>query len=513
LLANVKPRKEFFIKIEDPVKFKTALEILKDLKKSIPSFDFYVDKKFINILVLGDLQFDYIKDNLENLIEFKVLGSKVKGIITINKMSKGNFNSAKVRLIPRFKNKLTISRKGTKEIKMHDMMGASTAYAAFHLDGLHVDILRGKNEDNIAQAIVKAIEKVKLIKVIPHQDVIVKVENYNNIYALLEKYDIEILYQSQANIFFLQVKNKEFESFFNSLMKVSKGKADIKLFKFDQDERILAVDPGTRHFGFCLIERGELPSLWYVNLKTKIENIKSLSSAKDHIKSELDLFLENEKEIINKIFVGNGPGADFIIDFLIDYFNIPCENNECLIRNLDAQSVNSMDSNNKKLQFNPPEIYIVDEFKTTKEALFHLQQGKLVSEVKSKGFVDHAIAALLIARKGIKGEVVNIEKKPMKQLYDYVVDNYAGTYSFSSIHNVNNIYDLQPGMHLRVRDSSKLDSNLNEGEIITFTGFGSSYNSLHANTLSGNKIIVKFQANTRVKKDFFSIFTPVKERT
>ncbi|MEJ2249167.1 MAG: GTP-binding protein [Candidatus Lokiarchaeota archaeon] len=204
LLSEIKPRKEFFITIEDPVKFKTALDILGDLKKEVPSFDFYVEKKEINIMVLGDLQFDYIKNNLENLIELKVIGSKIKGIITINKMSRGSFNSARVRIVPRFKDKLTISRKGNKEIKMHDMMGASTAYAAFHLDGLHVDILRGKSEDDIAQAIAKAIEKVKLIKIIPHQDVIVKVENYKDIYALLEKFDIEILYQSQANIFLAQ---------------------------------------------------------------------------------------------------------------------------------------------------------------------------------------------------------------------------------------------------------------------------------------------------------------------
>ncbi|MEJ2276708.1 MAG: hypothetical protein P8Y70_03005 [Candidatus Lokiarchaeota archaeon] len=225
-------------------------------------------------------------------------------------------------------------------------------------------------------------------------------------------------------------------------MKISNGKADIKLFKFDQDERILSVDPGTRHLGFCLIERGELPSLWYVNLKTKIENVKSINSAKEHIEKELDLFLNNEKEIINKIFIGNGPGADFIIDFLIEYFNIPCDNNECIIRNFEGINEDEGNYSGGKLQFKPPDIYIVDEFKTTKEALFHLQQGKMVSEVKSKGFVDHAIAALLIAKKGIKGEIIDIEKKPMRQLYDYVVDNYAGTYSFSSIHNVNDISEI-----------------------------------------------------------------------
>ncbi|TFF63721.1 MAG: GTP-binding protein [Promethearchaeota archaeon] len=514
LLAEIKPRKEFHIEIQGSLKFKTAIDILDELKKNIPSFDFFYDKKQLTVLVLGDLQFDYIKNSLENLIDFKVLGSKIKGIITIDKISQAKFNSARVRIIPRFKNKLTVSRKGKKEIEMHDMLGASTAYAAFHLDGLHVDIQRGKNEDDIAQAIAKAIEKVKLIKIIPHQDVIVKVENYSDIYALLDKYDIEILYQSQANVFFLQVKNKEFESFFNSLMKISKGKADIKLFKFNQDEKILSVDPGTRHFGFCLIERNELPSLWYVNLKTKIENIKSKSTAREHIRNELDLFLNNDKEIINKIFVGNGPGSEFIIDFLIDYFNIPCENNECIVKDFNGLiDKDEEDDMKRKLKFNPPEIFLVDEFKTTKEALFHLQQGKLVSEVKSKGFVDHAIAALLIAKKGIKGEIVHIEKKPMKQLYDYVIDTYSGSYSFSSIHNINDVYDLKPGMHLRVKDTSKLDSNLTEGEIITFTGFGKSYNTLHATTLSGNRIIIKFQANVRIKKDFFSIFTPVKERT
>ncbi|MEJ2249168.1 MAG: hypothetical protein P8Y97_05850 [Candidatus Lokiarchaeota archaeon] len=238
-----------------------------------------------------------------------------------------------------------------------------------------------------------------------------------------------------------------------------------------------------------------------MNLKTKIENVKSINSAKEHIEKELDLFLNNEKEIINKIFIGNGPGADFIIDFLIEYFNIPCDNNECIIRNFEGINEDEGNYSGGKLQFKPPDIYIVDEFKTTKEALFHLQQGKMVSEVKSKGFVDHAIAALLIAKKGIKGEIIDIEKKPMRQLYDYVVDNYAGTYSFSSIHNVNDIYDLHPGMHLRVRDSSKLDSSLTEGDIIIFTGFGSSYSSLHAKTLSGNSIIVKFQAKVSIKRD------------
>ena len=160
----------------------------------------------------------------------------------------------------------------------------------------------------------------------------------------------------------------------------------------------------------------------------------------------------------------------------------------------------------------PPEIYLVDEFKTTKEALFHLQQGKLVNEVQTKGFVDHAIAALLIARRGIKGEIIRIEKKPLKQLFDYVVENYSGSYSFSSIHNINNLLDITSGMYLRVKDSSKLDSNLNNGDVISFLGFANSYNSFHAVNLLGNKIIVKLQGNIKAKRDFFKIFTPVKQR-
>ncbi|MHA1293518.1 MAG: GTP-binding protein [Promethearchaeota archaeon] len=480
-LSNIKPRKEFFISIEDPEKFKLALDILENIKKIIPSFDFYVEKQTINILVLGDLQFEFIKERLEDLIEFKVIGSQLKGVITINSASKGTFNSASVRIIPRCKKQLTITRNGKIEKKIIDIIGATAAYDAFHLDGLHVDIFSGKNEEDIAQAIAKAIEKVKIIKIVPHQDVIVKVENYHDIYTLIERFNIEVLHQTQTNTFFLQVKNEYFESFFNSIMKVSQGKADIHLFKFEQDEVFLSVDPGKRHFGFCLIEKGELPSLWYVNLKKSLNDLRTHNVAKKHLATEMDIFLENNKDIITKIFIGNGPGSDFIIDFFIDYFNIPCEDYSCVFTDQDVKD--GFKDQEVKNRFKPPELYLIDEFKTTKEAIFRLHQGNLVSEVQSKGFVDHAIAALLIAKRGLKGEILKIDKKPLKQLYDYVLENYAGTYSFTSIHNINSLNDIKPGTYLRVKDSSKLDSNLQNGDVIGFIGFGNSYNSIHATTL------------------------------
>ena len=414
----------------------------------------------INLLVVGDLQFEFIKERLEDLIDFKIIGSKIKGIITINKVSKGNHKSASVRVVPRCRTALTLSRENNQITKLYDLLAATAACEAFHLDGLHVDIYSGKNEDDIAQAIAKAVEKVKIIKIVPYQDIIIKIENYTDVFPLIEKYNIEVLFQSQTDTFFLQVKNEHFENFFNSLMKISEGKAEIHLFKFEQNDVILAVDPGTRHFGFCLIEKGELPSLWFVNLKTNIENLRSHNVLKRHLNIELDNFLRNEKDVINKIFVGNGPGSDFIIDFFIEYFNIPCDDYSCVITDLTTLEDSDGLQKDVKSQFEPPDIFLVDEFKTTKEALFHLQKGELVGEVRSKGFVDHAIAALLIAKRGLKGEVIKLEKKPLKQLYDYIVENYAGSYSFSGIHNVNDLNDLKPGMYLRVRDSSKLDSNI-----------------------------------------------------
>ena len=94
-----------------------------------------------------------------------------------------------------------------------------------------------------------------------------------------------------------------------------------------------------------------------------------------------------------------------------------------------------------------------------------------------------------------------------------MLEQYAGTYSFSSIHNLNNLFDINPGMYLRIKNSSRLDSNLKVGDIVIFTGFGTSYRTLHANTLSGNKIIINFQANVKLKKEFFDIFVAVKQRT
>jgi small GTP-binding protein len=511
LLSEIQPRKEYYISIEDKEKFNIALDVLKKIQKIIPSFDFYVEKKNINILVLGDVQFDFIRDQLESFIEFKIVGSKLKGIITINKISFGKYKSARVRIVSRCRKILSVSREKIDEKTLYDILGASAAYNAFNLDGLHVDIFSGKNEDDIAQAIAKAIEKVKIIKLIPAQDVIVKIENYNDIYSLIEKFDIEILYQPQlqSDVFFLQVKNENFETFFNSLMKLSKGNADINLLKFEQSEIILSVDPGTRHYGFSLIEKGELPSLWYVNLKKSVEDLRSRNVAKKQLEREMDIYLGDRKEQISKIFIGNGPGSDFIIEFFIEYFSIPCEDKVCIITDLSSASSET----NSKTRFAPPEIYLVDEFKTTKEALFHLQKGKLVNEVQSKGFVDHAIAALLIAKRGIKGEIIKIKKKPLKQLFDYVSENYSGTYSFSSIHGIHSFYDLKPGMYLRVKDSSKLDSNLKDGEIISFSRFGSNFKNFLGTTITGNKIIVKFQGNVNVKKEFFNILTPVKQRT
>ena len=195
-----------------------------------------------------------------------------------------------------------------------------------------------------------------------------------------------------------------------------------------------------------------------------------------------------------------GPGSQFILEFLLDYFGI---------NPIEFDSESSVEGSRIK----QPDIFLIDEFKTTKEALFHLQKGELVNEVKAKGFVDHAIAALLIAKRGLKGEIIRIDKKPINQLYDYIIENYSGSSVFSSIHNINKLEDLHRGIYLRVKDASKLDSNLINGEIIAFTGFGSGYTEVHAITLTGNKVIVKFQANVKVKRDFFKIFTPSKEKS
>ncbi|MHA1149424.1 MAG: GTP-binding protein [Promethearchaeota archaeon] len=513
VMSEIQARKEFYISIDEPRRFKVALDILDKIKKVIPNFDYYYDRNEITILALGDLQFDFLKEKLEELMDFKVIGSKVKGIITINKSSQGKHNTASVRIIPRVKNQLTIHRNGADSTEMKDILGASVIYDAFHLDGLHVEIISGRNEDDIAKAIAKAIEKVKIIKIIPYQDIIVKVENYHDLFPLIEKYNIEILYQNQTNVFFLQVRNELFEEFFNSLMKISRGKAELNLFKFEYEDVILSVDPGTRHFGLCLIKKGELPSLWYVNLKRKLDDLRTHKNAKKHIAEELDLFLQTDKDIITKIFIGNGPGSKFIIDFLIEYFNIPCDDYSCVSSDLTLTQNNSGQDLLLSDRFKSPEIYLVNEFKTTKEALFHLQKGELVSTVQAKGFVDHAIAALLIAKRGIKGEVITIKKKPLRHLYDYIVENYAGSYSFGSIHNINHIEDIKKGMYLRVKDSSKLDSTLQNGDIVAFIGFGNAYQSIHVSNLSGNRMIIKFQGNVKVKRDFFKIFVPVKERS
>ena len=499
-LAEIVPRKEFYISITDPIKFKVAIDVLESIKKIIPNIDYYHEKNEITLLTTGDLQFTLLKERLEDLIEFEIVGSKVKGIITINKSTKATYNSAKVRIVPRIKNKLTINRDGTQTTKLYDALGASVAYDAFHLDGLHVDIYSGKNEEDIARAITRAIEKVKIIKIIPYQDVIVKVSNHNALFGLIEKYDIDVLYQSKLNAFFLQVKNRVFEPFFNSLMKVSNGQADFSLIKFDFEEKVLSIDPGTRHFGFCLIEQGALPSLWYANLKRSIDDKRSRSNAEEQIRYELDVFLGSDKDLITKIFIGNGPGSSFIANFLIDYFNIT---GEMVHKGVKENHFNCVPS---------PDIYLVDEFKTTKEALFHLQKGELVNLVNAKGFVDHAIAALLIARRGIKGEVLKIEKKPIVRLHEYIYEHYSGTYSFSNIHNVKSLTDLKKGMYLRVKDSSKLDSKVNNGDVIIFSGFSNDYNSLYATNLTGNKVIIKFQGVSKLKKDFFTIFAPVKQR-
>ena len=500
LLSEIKPRKEYYIAIQDHAKFNIALEVLEKIKKIFPNLDYYYEGREITILTQGDLQFEYLQEILENLIDFEVIGSKIKGIITINKSSKAKYETASVKIIPRIRNKLTVHRNGLQATNQRDILGAAVAYDAFHLDGLHVEIFSGKNEENIAQAITKAIEKVKIIKLIPYQDVIVQVENFYDLNPLIEKYKVELLFKSSNNKIFLQIKNEEFEKFFNSLMKISEGQAHLSLLKFEFEEKILSVDPGTRHFGFCVIERGQLPSLWHVNLKKSIDDRKVHNIARKQLEYELDTFLENEKELITKIYIGTGPGSQFILEFLLDYFKI---------NSIEFNSENSAEGSRIK----KPEIFLIDEFKTTKEAIFHLQKGELVNEVKAKGFVDHAIAALLIAKRGLKGETIKIDKKPITRLYDYIIENYSGSSVFSSIHNINKLEDLHRGLYLRVKDASKLDSNLNNGDIIAFTGFGNGFTELHAITLTGNKVIVKLQAHVKLKRDFFKIFAPSKEKS
>ena len=70
----------------------------------------------------------------------------------------------------------------------------------------------------------------------------------------------------------------------------------------------------------------------------------------------MDIFLGEGKELINKIFVGHGPGSEFIIDFFIDYFAIPCEERSCVISDISTARDNELNQSKNSFQIKHPEI-------------------------------------------------------------------------------------------------------------------------------------------------------------
>ncbi|MHA1687760.1 MAG: hypothetical protein ACTSYC_08155 [Promethearchaeota archaeon] len=67
-------------------------------------------------------------------------------------------------------------------------------------------------------------------------------------------------------------------------------------------------------------------------------------------------------------------------------------------------------------------------------------------------------------------------------------------------------------MYLKVINASKLDSTLKDGDVISFIAMDHGSNVIHAKNLLGNKIMVKFQGGVKIKKEFFNILTPVKQK-
>ena len=471
------PSLEFTIVPKNPVDSPKLESLLSELRDSI-GIDYTVMDETIKISVLGELQFHYLLNALEsNNIPIEVINRQKSGIVTVGMRYRKRFGTADVEVIPKSSRGIVIHRVGELPQAI-DALAVNTVADALGITGLTVIIYSGDNEDDIVTALTRIIRTTELMTLYPNESILIRTNNTEAVAKVSEEVGGTIALYSEKRLFVL-IPAFSLDLFVQKVMQRTHGNAEIRLIRTMPGERILGIDPGLRHIGFAYIRGDEPPEIWHINLPVSLSERRTQEHMLDVIKKELTLFLEY-KEIPTKIFIGGGTGAKYILNIVREVFDI-----------------NSID------------VYFVDERMSSREALYKLKSQKL-EKVRTTSLVDHAIAALIIARRGLLGKrikVKNIEEK----IYKHIASHADLSNAFKKLYKVRSAKDLQPGTYLKIRDSSYFTTHVEQGDIVIFWKWRQG-KSMVVSSLTGSRFILRFKDDVRIEKEFFNIFAPVKPK-
>jgi len=466
------------IRIHKPQQFHEAERILHALANDTLGMSVMRSNDLLEVSVVGNLQFELAKEKLlERNIEFAVEEERENEIITIANRVKIRTKKAEIELIPRSRKGVVVERYGGS-LQDFDAIGVVTAAEALKVQGLYAIVKKGTTADDIAEAVAKGIEKAGLIKIVQNKSILIKSNYPNKIAEVATEFGGTITSISKDSILVL-IPVSSLDDFINKALHSTKGFVEINLIKIEHNERILAIDPGMRHIGFAYIEGDEIPELWTINLDWPLDIPRLGDMMIKKIKNELQLFLK-DKSPPTKVFIGSGIGSEFIVKTCFSLFDI------------------------KKT-----DIFLVDETKSTKEAVFRLRSERL-EKVNAQTLVDHGIAALLIARRGLSGSRIKI-RNAIEKTQAYISSTYGVGDIFKRLATIKSLKDLRPGVYLRIKDPSYFKTNVRKGDIFTFWKLGKD-KSLVVTSLSGQRMILKWKNEVSPEKVFNNALSPGKSK-
>lgn len=474
---SINPVLECQIRILNPKDSHRFVQILSELRDKI-GLKYEISEDTAKVELIGSLQYQVLEERLkEENILFELIREPIKKRVTVAERIIAKSGTAIVELIPYTGLQYKIYR-ADGEARDIDIIGVSTACQAVGITGIISIVHKGEHEEDIAKAVGNAIKNAGLINILPNRMLVIRSQNIGKYLHNIINNEIKVVYYVGGKAYFL-VPSEKLDDFIDDVLRVTHGKAEVKLIKLVPEERILSIDPGTRHIGFAYIRSDEIPLIWHINLPANLDDKKTQSKMIERIRKEIEVFLK-DLEPPNKIFIGSGIGARYAYEAVKQY----------------------LEKYNQDV-----DVFFVDESMTTREAIFRIRSGK-IEKVVAESLVDHAVAALIIAKRGIEGKRIKI-KNVNETIEEYIRKTYSVGDWFRSISSIHSIKDIKPGMYLKVRDPTMIKTNLDKGEVIIFRKWRKD-KSFIASTLTGSKIIVKLKDDVKMERDFFNILQPVK---
>ncbi|MHA1859799.1 MAG: GTP-binding protein [Candidatus Asgardarchaeia archaeon] len=476
VLSDSYGTQKYIIRLKDSKDEPRMMKVLKETSDQLVGIDYRKRGKLIEVRVVGRLQFNFLLESIRDSgIDIELVKEERDRIITVGEMVLSKFKTALVELLPITSLKVIVEKEDGYPTEQ-EILVVESIVGLLGLNSVVIKIIRYGNFDDLADAILKGVEKAGIFEVRPSESILIKTRKVREVEATVGYLGGEILRRGGTSIYAL-VPMDVFNEFIDYLLKRTSGFVDIKLVKSHSKERILAIDPGTKHIGLAYIEGNKVPELFSINLSTAITHRREKERILKEIEDDLRIFLR-DKPIPTKVFVGNGVGCSFILDFL------------------------------KRFYPEVEDIFIVDEEKSSKEAIFRVISQRM-EPVSGKTLVDHAVAALLIARRGMSGRKILV-KEARKRLESYIVSSYDTIgHLFKRLGGVYKVDDLRSGTLVQVRDPSYFKTNVEKGEVFIFRRMDGRGTML-VNTLTGSRLKIRFKRDFSPSKDLFKAITPVK---